>query len=334
MPMQKSPAAVPQSTHNDPFSAVSVATTARLHFGFFDPSGKSSKPFGSFGLSLSEPWTRLTLRRASENAVHGPEAERAARYLDTIRTAHGIEQAYSLDIEAAIPSHAGLGSGTQLALAVGTAFGRLEGLDLSPPKIAALLERGTRSGIGIATFEVGGAILDSGPRDGALPQLVTRAAFPERWRALLIFDPEAKGLDGADELAAFETLPAYSEDERAALEARIVERALPALETADFGAFCDEVGHLQARMGAYFAPLQGGVFTSRRVAAVVAALRAAGARGLGQSSWGPTGFAFAETEADGLRLLDVASKADRNGTLRFVMARGRNEGAEITELSA
>ncbi|WP_324355613.1 GHMP kinase [Methyloceanibacter sp.] len=332
--MQKSPAAVPQSTHNDPFSAVSVATTARLHFGFFDPSGKSSKPFGSFGLSLSEPWTRLTLRRASENAVHGPEAERAARYLDTIRTAHGIEQAYSLDIEAAIPSHAGLGSGTQLALAVGTAFGRLEGLDLSPPKIAALLERGTRSGIGIATFEVGGAILDSGPRDGALPQLVTRAAFPERWRALLIFDPEAKGLDGADELAAFETLPAYSEDERAALEARIVERALPALETADFGAFCDEVGHLQARMGAYFAPLQGGVFTSRRVAAVVAALRAAGARGLGQSSWGPTGFAFAETEADGLRLLDVASKADRNGTLRFVMARGRNEGAEITELSA
>lgn len=334
MPMQKSPAAVTQSTHNDPFSAVSVATTARLHFGFFDPSGKSSKPFGSFGLSLSEPWTRLTLRRASENAVHGPEAERAARYLDTIRTAHGIEQAYSLDIEAAIPSHAGLGSGTQLALAVGTAFGRLEGLDLSPPKIAALLERGTRSGIGIATFEVGGAILDSGPRDGALPQLVTRAAFPERWRALLIFDPEAKGLDGADEVAAFETLPAYSEDERAALEARIVERALPALETADFGAFCDEVGHLQARMGAYFAPLQGGVFTSRRVAAVVAALRAAGARGLGQSSWGPTGFAFAETEADGLRLLDVASKAHRNGTLRFVMARGRNEGAEITELSA
>ncbi|GFO81632.1 MAG: beta-ribofuranosylaminobenzene 5'-phosphate synthase [Methyloceanibacter sp.] len=266
MPMQKSPAAVTQSTHNDPFSAVSVATTARLHFGFFDPSGKSSKPFGSFGLSLSEPWTRLTLRRASENAIHGPEAERAARYLDTIRTAHGIEQAYSLDIEAAIPSHAGLGSGTQLALAVGTAFGRLEGLDLSPPKIAALLERGTRSGIGIATFDVGGAILDSGPRDGALPQLVTRAAFPERWRALLIFDPEAKGLDGADELAAFETLPAYSEDERAALEARIVERALPALETADFGAFCDEVGHLQARMGAYFAPLQGGVFTSRRVA--------------------------------------------------------------------
>ena len=334
MPMQESPAAVAQSTNNDPVSAVSIATTARLHFGFFDPSGKSSKPFGSFGLSLSEPWTRLTLRHASKNAVHGTEAERAARYLDTIRKAHGIEQAYSLDIESAIPSHAGLGSGTQLALAVGTAFGILEGLDLSPSKIAALLERGTRSGIGIATFALGGAILDSGPREATLPQLVARAPFPEPWRTLLIFDPEAKGLDGADELAAFETLPAYSEDERAELEARIVERALPALETGNFGAFCDEVGHLQARMGAYFAPLQGGVFTSRRVAGVVAALRAAGARGLGQSSWGPTGFAFAETEADGLRLLDVASKADRTGTLRFVLTRGRNDGAEITCHSA
>jgi len=334
MPMQKAPAAVAQSTDNDPVSAVSVATTARLHFGFFDPSGKSSKPFGSFGLSLSEPWTRLTLRRAQKNTVSGPEAERAERYLDTIRKAHGIDRAYRLEIEAAIPPHAGLGSGTQLALAVGTAFSKLEGLDLSPLKIASLLERGTRSGIGIATFDAGGAILDGGPRDGALPQMVTRAPFPEPWRALLIFDPEAKGLDGADELAAFETLPAYSEDERAELEARIVERALPALGTSDFSAFCDEVGHLQARMGAYFAPLQGGVFTSRRVAGVVAALRAAGAKGLGQSSWGPTGFAFAESEAEGSRLLEVASKADRTGTLRFVLAKGRNEGAKIAGLSA
>ena len=29
-----------------------VAATARLHFGFIDPSGRSALPFGSFGLSL------------------------------------------------------------------------------------------------------------------------------------------------------------------------------------------------------------------------------------------------------------------------------------------
>ena len=175
-------------------------------------------------------------------------------------------------------------------------------------------------------------MLDSGPRHGALPQLVARVPFPRSWRTLLIFDSETKGLDGADEIAAFESSPAYSEDARAALEARIVERTLPALEARDFGVFCEEVGHLQARMGDYFAPRQGGIFTSPRVGLVLEALRAAGVTGLGQSSWGPTGFAFAESERDAKRLFEIASEADISAALRLVLAGGRNEGAEITRL--
>lgn len=317
--------------------AVSVATTARLHFGFFDPSGRTARPFGSFGLSLDRPWTRLTLQRADEALVTGPEAERAARYLGKIAETCGISRTYRLDVSEAIPPHAGLGSGTQLALAVGAAFGSLEGLDLSPSDIAGILGRGARSGIGIATFEAGGAVLDSGPRDGALPQLVARVPFPDHWRTLLIFDPHAKGLDGADEVAAFETAPAYSEEARAALEQRVLERALPALEAEDFGVFCEEVGYLQARMGDYFAPSQGGIFTSPRVGAVLEALRAEGVTGLGQSSWGPTGFAFADSEAAAERLLAIASKVadahDDGSALELVIAKGRNEGAEITSPS-
>ena len=321
---------VSQPRKDDLEPAVTVATTARLHFGFFDPSGRTSRPFGSFGLALDRPWTRLTLQHAREEAFSGPEADRAARYLRAIAEAQGLDKAYRLDISEAIPSHAGLGSGTQLALAVGAAFAALEELDLSPPDIARLLGRGARSGIGIATFETGGAVLDSGPRNGALPQLVARVPFPPSWRTLLIFDPETKGLDGEDEVAAFEASPAYSEDARAALEARIVERALPALETGEFGVFCDEVGYLQARMGDYFAPRQGGIYTSPRVGAVLGALRAAGVSGLGQSSWGPTGFAFAQSETEAQHLLRVASDADADRALQMLVAKGRNEGAEIT----
>ncbi|WP_244500489.1 GHMP kinase [Methyloceanibacter methanicus] len=323
-----------QPRKDDLESAVSVATTARLHFGFFDPSGRTARPFGSFGLSLDRPWTRLTLQHAREDAFSGPEAERAARYLRALAEAQGLDSAYRLDISEAIPSHAGLGSGTQLALAVGAAVAALEGLDLSPADIARTLGRGARSGIGIATFETGGAVLDSGPRDGALPQLVARVPFPSSWRTLLIFDPETKGLDGEDEIAAFEASPAYSEEARAALEARIVERALPALETGDFGVFCEEVGYLQARMGDYFAPRQGGVYTSPRVGAVLDALRAAGVTGLGQSSWGPTGFAFAQSETEAQRLLRIASDADAGAALQLLVAKGRNEGAEITHSRA
>jgi beta-ribofuranosylaminobenzene 5'-phosphate synthase len=312
-----------------PSPAVAVTTTARLHFGFLDPSGRGTRPFGSFGLSLDRPCTRLRLQRAETSDVSGPESERAARYLAAIAESCGISRAYRLRMERVIPSHAGLGSGTQLALAVGTAFAAAEGLDLSPLEIAGRLGRGARSGIGIATFETGGAVLDSGPADGALPQLVARVPFPEDWRALLIFDDSAKGLDGASEVAAFEALADFPEAETTDLQQRIVERALPALAALDFASFCAEVGHLQARMGAYFASLQGGIFTSPRVAAVLEGLRADGVTGLGQSSWGPTGFAFAASEHEGQEMLSALRQRGLGAGLRLVLARGRNEGAEI-----
>jgi beta-ribofuranosylaminobenzene 5'-phosphate synthase len=308
---------------------VTVTTTARLHFGFLDPSGQSAYPFGSFGLSLDGPSTRVTLARAAAFAVSGPESKRAMRYLKAIAESCSVAQSYRLHVHHAIPPHAGLGSGTQLALAVGSAFAAAEGFTLSPQEIAKRLGRGARSGIGIATFEAGGAVLDSGPRDGALPELVARVPFPKGWRVLLIFDPEAKGLDGAGEVAAFEALPALPDTEANALRTRIMECALPALERSDFAAFCAEVGHLQDVMGAYFAPLQGGAYTSPHVADLLARLRGQGVTGLGQSSWGPTGFAFAPSAEAGETLLAAAKARAQYDGLRFTLAQGRNQGAEI-----
>lgn len=309
---------------------VTVTATARLHFGFLDPSGGSAYPFGSFGLSLDRPSTRVSLQRAETFAVSGQESERAAGYLKAIVESCGIARTYRLHVHQAIPPHAGLGSGTQLALAVGSAFAAAEGFTLSPQEIAKRLGRGARSGIGIATFEAGGAVLDSGPRDGALPELVARVPFPEGWRALLIFDPEVKGLDGPSEVAAFEALPAFPDAEANALRTRIMERALPALEHSDFAAFCAEVGHLQDVMGAYFAPLQGGAYTSPRVADLLGWLRGQGITGLGQSSWGPTGFAFAPSAETSEALLHAAKARAPHEGLRFTLAQGRNQGAEIS----
>ncbi|HVQ10466.1 MAG TPA: GHMP kinase, partial [Methyloceanibacter sp.] len=87
------------------------------------------------------------------------------------------------------------------------------------------------------------------------------------------------------------------------------------------------VGHLQKAMGAYFAPIQGGAYVSAGVAAVLKGLASDGVTGLGQSSWGPTGFAFAASEAEGQALLAVARAHAGNARLRFELARGRNEPA-------
>lgn len=310
--------------------SVTVTTTARLHFGFLDPSGRSTKPFGSFGLALDRPSTRVTLTRAATLGVSGPESERAMRYLKTIADSCGTACTYRLHVHHAIPPHAGLGSGTQLALAVGSAFAGAEGLDLTPLEIAERLGRGARSGIGIATFEAGGAVLDGGPAGGALPELIARVAFPDDWRVLLIFDPDAAGLAGANEAAAFEALPPYPESAAAELRGRIMDRALPALAQGDFDGFCAEVGHLQARMGAYFSPLQGGPYTSPHVADLLNWLKSEGVVGLGQSSWGPTGFAFAPSQEAGETLLAAAKGRVQHDGVRFTLAEGRNKGAEIS----
>jgi beta-ribofuranosylaminobenzene 5'-phosphate synthase len=306
-----------------------VTTTARLHFGFLDPSGRGKHPFRSLGLSIDRPRTKLVLQRAPNFRVSGAERDRAERYLRSMAEGCGVRQAYALHVEEAIPPHAGLGSGTQLALAVGSAFAVLEGFELSPREIAARLQRGARSGIGIATFEGGGAVLDEGPRHGKLPELISRVPFPPAWRLLLILDAGYGGLAGASERAAFETLPDFPESESETLRRRITERALPAIAAGDFKRFCDEIDHLQSCMGSYYAPVQGGAYASPHVSAVLDWLRREGMTGLGQSSWGPTGFAFVASETDGKALLEEAEGLHRQPGLSFALARGNNEGAKI-----
>lgn len=305
-----------------------VVTTARLHFGFLDPSGRGTQPFGSFGLALDRPKTSLKLTPARSFQANGPEHERALRYVRSIAQSCGSDASYKLDIEGAIPPHAGLGSGTQLALAVGSAFAALEGVSLDLPQIASRLGRGTRSGIGIATFQQGGVVLDSGPSEGRLPKLLSRVEFPGQWRVLLIFDPETRGFAGPEEISAFEALPDFPETETEDLRRRVTQVALPALAAGDFDAFCEQIGHLQTRMGGYFAPAQGGSFTSARVSGAIDWLRRRGLTGVGQSSWGPTGFAFVASEAEGETLLAELRGLGHQG-LTFDLASGRNEGAKV-----
>ncbi len=82
-------------------------------------------------------------------------------------------------------------------------------------------------------------------------------------------------------------------------------------------------------MGAYFAPLQGGPYISPRVSEALEWLRAQGITGLGQSSWGPTGFAFVASEDQGQALLGSLRSRVRHPGLSFALAQGRNEGAKI-----
>jgi predicted sugar kinase len=67
---------------------------------------------------------------------------------------------------------------------------------------------------------------------------------------------------------------------------------LPAVAERDLPAFGAALDELQARIGAAFAPVQGSVYASAQSEGIIAELGRLGLSGAGQSSWGPTLYAF------------------------------------------
>ncbi|MEJ2376174.1 MAG: GHMP kinase [Pseudolabrys sp.] len=312
-------------------NSVSVSVPARLHFGFLDLNGGLGRRFGSMGVAVSGLRTRIALSPARRIEVNGPDSARARRYVETLYDALGLRGGCRVDIVEAIPSHAGLGSGTQLAIALGAGIRRLNGLPLDIRGDAVRLGRGGRSGIGIGVFDAGGVVVDGGRGDGArAAPIVSRIPFPNAWRILLVLDRARTGVHGDDESAAFARLPVFPAADAAHICRLVLMQALPALAEADLPAFAAAIEEMQRMLGAYFAPLQGGaLFASPDVAAALQLLESEGALGIGQSSWGPTGFAFVPTREQAERLVALASNHRRCRSLEIRSCKGLNHGADI-----
>jgi beta-RFAP synthase len=310
---------------------VTVSVPARLHVGFIDLNGGLGRRFGSLGIALDAPQTRLTIERGAALDAEGPDARRALGYLSRLVDHFGLEPRLHLTLDSTIPEHVGLGSGTQLSLATAIACCRLHGIDADLRSMAQLLERGARSSIGIASFEQGGVILDGGR--GAAdrpPPVLSRLPFPEPWRILLVFDNERRGLHGAAESEAFRKLPPFPADTAARLCRLILMMALPAVAEQDLDRFGEAIAALQHAVGDHFAPVQGGRIMSPAVAEVLRWLEVEGIRGVGQSSWGPTGFAIVGSASEAERLRAAAERRWPEGTgLGFMVTRGRNRGGDI-----
>ncbi len=312
----------------NPAPEIQIFAPARLHMGFIDLGGALGRRFGSIGVGVNEIATRLSLHPSDSLEAEGPGAARALKAARAVCAHLRIPCAGAITIHEAIPEHVGLGSGTQMALAVAVGMARLHGLELSARDAAQAIERGARSGIGIAVFEQGGLILDGGRGPHTVtPPVISRLAMPQSWRFILIFDQRGQGLHGKPEVAAFDALPPFPQALAARLCHRLLMQALPALAEGDIVNFGAVITELQQAVGDHFAPAQGGRFTSPEVGAALDWLGAQGAVGLGQSSWGPTGFCLLDS-ADLAAKLQAGAEQRFQG-LDFVLASARNCGAEV-----
>lgn len=308
---------------------VTVSAPARLHMGFIDMSGALGRHFGSIGVGLNEIATRVHLTTAKQLQVNGIDSDRAKLCLKRLCAVLDVSDNLELQIETAIPDHVGLGSGTQLALAIGVALSQFYGLGLSVREVAQLTERGGRSGIGIAVFEQGGLVVDGGRGPcTTTPPLLSRIAFPENWRFILAYDERGQGLHGQQELDAFRALPEFPRARAEQLSYLLLMQALPALAEQNLQGFGEVITALQRAVGDHFAPVQGGVFTSQSVATAMDCLQQQGAVAIGQTSWGPTGFCLVDDSQIATKMVaELETLAIPQ--VRYQIASARNLGAEV-----
>jgi len=320
---------------------VSVRAAGRLHLGFFDPSATLGRRFGSLGLVVEGFESALEIQSASTDRWHADtpfaraELERAAAFVQRLREHTGRREPLALRLIDVLPPHAGFGSGTQLALALGRAFVRWQGIDASTPTLAQWLGRGQRSGIGIAAFDAGGLLVDGGPGlRGEPAPLLARLDVPPAWRVIVVQHENQRGLSGAAEREAIATLAPLSQTQSAEICHQVLMRVLPGAAADDFAAFAAGVNRMQALLGEHFAPAQAGsAWSSAHVARLMDWLRATAGEqiAIGQSSWGPTGFAIVPSAAVAQGLIERAQAAGVVAPgLRVSAVRGRNRGATVT----
>ena len=310
---------------------VSVIAPARLHMGFIDLSGSLGRHFGSIGVALNELSTRLSVSYASQLEISGPSSLRATKCTQQICESLKVSDQLKIEIETAIPEHVGLGSGTQMSLAIGSALSSFYNLGLTIREIAQLADRGMRSGIGIGVFEQGGLVVDGGR--GALtktPPVISHMDFPKDWRFILVFDQRGQGLHGDQEINAFKKLPPFSHQQSAKLCYLLLMQGLPAVAEKDIVKFGEVITSLQKSVGEHFSSVQGGLFTSSEVAETMNWLEHQGAVAIGQTSWGPTGFCAVDSAKKANTLVaEMENKFSHFSHLSFISTGVRNSGGDV-----
>jgi beta-RFAP synthase len=325
---------------------IRIRTASRLHFGLLslapegirwaDRGGLPTLParrFGGVGLMVEQPDIRLGAEPAdawsSAGLLAGRALDFARKFAESVAAGGAVVPPCRVVVEDAPPEHTGLGTGTQLGLAVGRCLAAIAGLEMPPAEIARHVGRGERSALGVHGFEHGGFLVEAGQAaPGRLGPLVARCPFPPGWRVVLARQEGVTGTHGSQE----QSLMAQLATSAASVEAQCrlaLLGMLPALQEGDVDAFGEALFDFNARAGEVFVPVQGGIYASPEVADMVAFIRSRGVRGAGQSSWGPTVFAVVGSEGDGQEL-GRALRLEFGETLHVLVTRAVDRGALLT----
>lgn len=320
---------------------IRVKSPSRIHMGLIDMNAELGRVDGGVGISLDHPHVVISAEIADDIEIIG-HSSLAPRMKAAAKALLPKDGGVKLTIEEDMPPHVGVGSGTQAALSVAAAVNRLYDLGLSVREMAIAVGRGGTSGIGVASFEKGGFIVDGGHKfkdKGSFSPssasktppapVLFREDFPD-WEIVLALPGEDMhiGAHDAQEVDIFRKECPIPLHEAQAVAHIVLMKMMPAIMEKDIESFGQATNHLQA-IGFKQREVQ---LQHQSVKDLIELLQDSGAHGAGMSSFGPVVYAFTDNPEDASYLREDA-QAFLDSTIggKVIITRANNTGASIWE---
>ncbi len=322
-----------------------VETPSRLHFTLIDLNGELGRVDGGIGVTLEKPGWKIEVLPSKKFVVEGLGKELAKIFAEKFFMYYGLKPDIKIKILDSIPQHVGLGSGTQLALAIATSLTKIFGIKTTIRELAKIMERGGTSGIGVAAFEGGGFILDGGHSFGEKKQkqsflpshfsnappapILARYSLPENWMFVVVIPNIQRSIHGLEEFKIFKTYCPISTDEVNKLSRIILMKILPSIvekNIVDFGKALTEIQNIGFKK--IEIQLQKSI-----VKELIGWMVENGAYGAGMSSFGPVVYGLVDGTHKAEKLKDKINQFldEKNIGGKVFSTKVNNKGAIVKE---
>ncbi len=305
-----------------------IKTGSRIHITLIDMNGSLGRIDGSIGIYLKKPNIKASIKKTNNLDIKNSTAKEIYQKLSK---KFNLDNKISINLDT-YPNHIGLGSKTQISLAVGALINRYYNLNLDYIRLANILDRGGTSGIGTYGFKYGGFIFDAGHSFGKekdkqdyLPSrfsktkvapLISHLNFPN-WPITLVIPKLKEGLSGNLEKDFFKKNCPIPIDEVKQLIHLILSNLIPSILEKDLDLFSNTINKIQD-IGFKKLEVKN---SDKKIQNTINILREKN-YGVGLSSFGPTFYVFAKEDEIKETVLEHI-KAD------FLQTYASNEGAKF-----
>ncbi len=328
---------------------VRITTPCRIHLSLIDENGYTGRVDGGIGLMLDRP----NVVFEATNSVNEFQIECNRYYRESIEVinekASKIFKVFNINnknfhfhLKRYYPSHVGLGSKTQLSLAIATAIAKLKNKNIPVQELTKLAERGGTSGIGWRGFEKGGFILDAGhdfgkgkEKETFLPSSASNSAdpaltilrypIPDSWRFVLVIPNVKPGAYGDKEMEVFQEHAPIPRSEVNEVSHQIIMKVLPGIIKNDLACFGEGLKRIQCiGFKKIEIDLQHDV-----VKDLLIFFEESGVKAYGMSSFGPSVVGITESDSQADDLFKVVHNRIKSIGGHIYICKPNNTGAKI-----